>query len=93
MATSQPVPFVPNTNAGTNAPVRNPNSAARDDNTVSSQVDRAVRDSNADRIIPQDNVLSQYASYTYNISIYIMSPKDYNEIVRTKRFKIPGNQL
>jgi hypothetical protein len=93
MATSQPVPFAPNVNAGTNAPVRNPNSAVRDDNTVSSQVARAVRDSNADRIIPQDNILSQYASYTYNISIYIMSPKDYNEIVRTKRFSIPGNQL
>lgn len=93
MATSQPVPFVPNVNAGTNAPVRNSTNVASDDNTVSLQVARAVRDSNADRIIPQDNILSQYASYTYNISIYIMSPKDYNEIVRTKRFKIPGNQL
>lgn len=93
MATSQPVPFVPNVNAGTNAPVRNSTNVARDDNTVSSQAARAIRDSNSERIIPQDNVLSQYASYTYNISIYILSPKDYNEIVRTKRFKIPSAQL
>jgi hypothetical protein len=93
MATSQPVPFTPNANTGTNAPIRNNTNVARDDNTVPSQAARAVRDSNSERIIPQDNILSQYASYTYNISIYILSPKDYNEIVRTKRFKIPGAQL
>lgn len=93
MVTSVPVPFAPNVNVGTNAPVRNTTNAARDDNTVSSQVARAIRDSNADRIVPQDNILSQYASYTYNISIYIMSPNDYNEIVRTKKFRIPGRQL
>jgi hypothetical protein len=93
MATSQPVPFVPNVNVGINAPVRNVTNTARDDNTVQSQVAQAVRDSNSERIIPQDNVLSQYASYTYNVSIYIMSPDDYNNIVRTKRFKIPGAQL
>jgi hypothetical protein len=93
MATSQPVPFIPNTNVGTNAPVRNSTNVARDDNTVSSQIARAIRDSNAERIIPQDNVLSQYASYTYNISIYILSPDDYNKIVQTKRFKIPSAQL
>jgi hypothetical protein len=93
MATSRPVPFTPNANAGTNAPVRDVTNSARDDNTVQSQVAQAVRNSNSERIIPQDNVLSQYASYTYNVSIYIMSPDDYNNIVRTKRFKIPGAQL
>jgi hypothetical protein len=67
--------------------------AARDDNTVQSQVAQAVRNSNANRIIPQDNILSQYSSYTYNISIYIMSPNNYNQIVRTRRFSIPGRQL
>jgi hypothetical protein len=93
MATSQPVPFTPNTNTGTNDPARNVTNAFRDDNTVQLQVAQAVRDSNSDRIIPQDNILSQYASYTYNVSIYIMSPDDYNNIVRTQRFKIPGAQL
>jgi hypothetical protein len=93
MATSQPVPFTPNTNTGTNAPARNVTNTSRDDNTVQSQVAQAVRDSNSDRIIPQDNILSQYASYTYNVSIYIMSPDDYNNIIRTQRFKIPGAQL
>jgi hypothetical protein len=93
MATSQPVPFTPNTNTGTNAPTINVTNAFRDDNTVQLQVAQAVRDSNSDRIIPQDNILSQYASYTYNVSIYIMSPDDYNNIVRTQRFKIPGAQL
>lgn len=92
MATSAPVPFIPNANAGTDAAVRKTNTA-RDDNTITDQVANSLRESNADRIIPQDNILSQYASYTYNISIYIMSPKDYNEIVRTKKFKIPGRQL
>jgi hypothetical protein len=86
-------PVIQNADVGTNAPTRNTANAARDDNTGSSAAGRAVRDSNADRIIPQDNVLSQYSSYTYNISIYILSPNDYNEIVRTKKFKIPGRQL
>ena len=93
MATSLPVPFLPNTNVGINAPAVGSSNRVKDDTTVSSQVARATLASTADRIFPQDNILSQYASYTYNISLYVLSPEQYNEIVRTKRFKVPGAQL
>lgn len=37
------------------------------------------------RIVPQGNVLDQYSSYTYSISIYLLSPEDYQQMLKTKR--------
>ena len=45
------------------------------------------------KLIPEDNVLDQYASYTYNISLYLMSPKDYNNFLKSKKKNIAGYQL
>lgn len=45
------------------------------------------------KIIPEDNVLDQYASYTYNISIYLMSPRDYQDLLATPNARPPGSQL
>lgn len=54
--------------------------AAGDDqpasNSVRSRIDDIFGGGGA-RIIPQPNVLSRYASYTYNISIYLMSKQDF----------------
>lgn len=44
------------------------------------------------RIIPQSNVLSKYASYTYSISIYIMSPDNYKSLLANKT-NLSGFQL
>ena len=52
------------------------------DQTFSSQVIKA-----------QSNVLDQFASYTYNISIYIMDANDYKRMLRTKQRNIAGYQL
>jgi hypothetical protein len=45
------------------------------------------------QITPQPNALAKYSSYTYNISIYIMSPTDYRRIIKNKKVSIPGSNL
>lgn len=45
------------------------------------------------QVTPQPNALAKYSSYTYNISIYIMSPDDYRKIIRNKKVSIPGSNL
>jgi hypothetical protein len=41
----------------------------------------------------QNNVLDQYASYSYNISVYLMSPADYTKLIKTKKKTVAGFQL
>jgi len=45
------------------------------------------------RISAQPNVLDQYASYTYNISVYLMSPDQYKKLVSSKKKTVSGFQL
>lgn len=45
------------------------------------------------KIVAQDNPLDKYASYTYNISIYLMSPSQYKKMQATKQKNIAGFQL
>jgi hypothetical protein len=45
------------------------------------------------RIVPQANSLGKYGSYTYNLSLYIMSPQDYQRTVAGARISVPGSQL
>jgi hypothetical protein len=44
-------------------------------------------------IIAQPNVLDQYASYTYSLSWYLLSPTQYNTITLTQPFNTAGWQL
>jgi hypothetical protein len=45
------------------------------------------------KVVTQANSLAQYYSYTYNVSIYIMSPGDYKKLVSDKKRNISGYQL
>jgi hypothetical protein len=44
-------------------------------------------------IAPQPNILDRYASYTYNISVYLTSPEQYRQLITSKRRKINGYNL
>lgn len=44
-------------------------------------------------INPTPNPLDQYESYTYNASVYLLSPKQYEQLVITKQKNISGYQL
>lgn len=69
--------------------------AASDDNTPpnANATRQAINDKFNTPITPRPNVLDQYASYTYGISIYIMSPADYARLLDDKKKVIPANQL
>jgi hypothetical protein len=45
------------------------------------------------QIITQPNILDEYLTYTYNISIYIMSPGQYQTLMATKKKNLAGFQL
>jgi hypothetical protein len=44
-------------------------------------------------ITPQDNVLDQYASYTYQASVYLMKPEAFSAMVKNRKFTPSGSQL
>ena len=44
-------------------------------------------------IVTQPNQLDQYASYTYGISWYVLSPQQYNDTVNAQRANLAGWQL
>ena len=48
---------------------------------------------NSERVIPQSNILDRYASYTYNISIYLATPTQYQRLITNKRKSVSGFSL
>lgn len=44
-------------------------------------------------IVPRANILDQFSSYTYSISIYLMSPELYSQLRRTKQRRLDGAYL
>jgi hypothetical protein len=69
--------------------------ANRDDNTVpnSNATAQILNASFNQRIVPQTNVLDDYASYTYAISWYLLTPDQYNEMVRSQKKNCASWQL
>ena len=91
------------TGAGTDAvppdgaPKTGPGVAAIDDKTSPSAGSRAVEVNNAynadQTVQPRDNILDQFASYTYGISVYLMTPEAYKNFVTTKVRTLNGSNL
>ena len=57
-------------------------------NDITTLVNRTAR-----VVTPRPNILDQCSSYTYSISIYIMSPEEYRTLLTTKKRYISGSQL
>ena len=70
---------------------------ANDDKTAPSPGSRAVEVNNAynadQTVQPRDNILDQFASYTYGISVYLMTPEAYKNFVTTKVRTLNGSNL
>lgn len=70
-----------------------PGTPTRDDaannSTTTKQTD-ANAALNALKIQPRPNPLDQYASYTYSISVYLLSANQYERLLRSKSKKIDG---
>ena len=84
------------------APVGGPGGAAPGDdqrggnnpasNTTRSRLD-ALYAGESNGILPQDNVLDQYPSYTYSLSWYLVDPKAYNQILTSPKKDMNGYYL
>lgn len=83
----------PATNTNTNSsPVATPTTspgvgAAREDNTapVTKPAQQIISASFNQQIIPQPNVLDAYASYTYGLSWYVLTPRQYVDFTNGSR--------
>ena len=76
--------------------VTQPGAAAnRDDNTRpnTNTTSQAINASFNQRIVPRKNILDQYASYTYNISWYLLTPDQYNEMTTSQKKNTASWQL
>jgi hypothetical protein len=67
--------------------------APGDDNSVRSSINAVFGNTAATALIPQDNALDKFASYTYNISIYLSSPTAYSKLLRSSQKTTNGMQL
>ena len=45
------------------------------------------------KITPQPNILDQYPSYTYNVSVYLTSPAQYRQLIGLKKRNVNGYNL
>jgi hypothetical protein len=68
----------------------NDDSGAITKNKTRAEVDNVF---NEGKIVPQANVLDQYASYTYTASVYLMNPEGYKQMVQSRKKILPGSQL
>ena len=72
-----------------------PGAGAPRDDTTSKNPTKVEIDNvfNEEKIVPQPNVLDQYASYTYSASLYLMNATDYQAMMKTKTKQLLGAQL
>ena len=61
--------------------------------TAQQVINQAFGTATNSRIITQPNVLDQYASYTYSISWYLLSPAQYNSLYTSMKVNTVGWQL
>jgi hypothetical protein len=63
---------------------------------TSPQATQAAVDANYNQVVkikPQDNVLDKFSSYTYNASVYLMTPPQYEQLLNSKNKTVNGYQL
>jgi hypothetical protein len=81
-------------------PVQTQQTVAQDDqsqNSVASNTQQAATVAGnlsvASTIIPQSNILDKFASNTWAASVYLLSPKQYTAMVRSKKKQVNGYNL
>lgn len=91
--TARPGPAQPN--PGGNQPSATTGAAAASDDNTNGVRNRlnVIFGGATQQIITQPNVLDRYGSYTYNISLYLMTEQQYKDLLRTKKKKINDYQL
>jgi len=84
-------PATRNANANTTttttapAPVTEPN---RDDRPAPANTTTQTAQVTTVKLVPADNLLHGYASYTYRLSLYVLSAKEYNDLISDSERKV-----
>lgn len=85
-----------NTNVGNQAPTTT-GVGQVDDNIPPTPESQSVKTNNGfndpQPIVPQPNILAKFASSTYNASVYLMSPSQYQDLIKSKQKKVNGYNL
>lgn len=86
----------PNTNVGNQAPTT-AGVGQVDDNIRPTPESQSVKVNNGfndpQPIVPQPNILSKFASSTYNASVYLLTPTQYETLIKSKQKKVNGYNL
>lgn len=61
--------------------------------TANANVGSAFNNNTRRQIIPRPNVLDNFSSYTYQASVYLMSPTQYTSFIRTRKKTLNGYYL
>lgn len=75
--------------AGTGAP----GDDAANNSTQAKQAAINAEFNAAVKVAPKDNVLDKFSSYTYQASVYLMSPTQYEQLLNSKKKTVNGYQL
>jgi hypothetical protein len=72
-----------------------PGAGSPPDDAGSSRLTRSEIDAifNEQKIVSQPNILDQYASYTYQASVYLCNEASYNQLMQSKKKSVDGLQL
>jgi hypothetical protein len=72
-----------------------PGAGSATDDAGSARLTRSEIDAifNEQKIVSQPNVLDQYASYTYQASVYLCNEVGYNNLMKSKKKSVDGLQL
>ena len=83
LAQTQSVPPANNSSSTEGRPAGAPGVGAGEDGQTASNTQRILNTFNKTRFVPKNNILDQYASYTYNIAWYLMDPASVAALVKT----------
>jgi hypothetical protein len=81
----------PTTQAGVGA--RNDDAPPVTGNSTKDIINATFATGTNSRIVPRANVLDDYASYTYQISWYLLTPQQYNNLIFSPKFDLPNWSL
>lgn len=87
------LPGAPTTSTSTGVGARNDDSPPTTSATTQQIINASFSSPGNSRIVAKPNVLDQYASYTYSLSWYVLTPDQYNAMIKSQRRSVAGWSL
>jgi hypothetical protein len=87
------LPPVASTNTSAGVGARNDDSPPSTSATTQQIINKSFSSPGNSKIVPKPNVLDQYASYTYSLSWYLLTPAQYNSMITSQKRSVSGWSL